>query len=376
MLRPIRCAFLFASFAPLAAPAAAQFSLPGLQQQFARQRDELYRNGALPTQEQETALLKQQVETLQKFVAGAKGEDRWNGCLMLADLRLGLRDRSGAKEALGDIDADAAPPLVLLTAADMFGRLGEKEQRDKLVARALEKDAPLAERMAMARVLMTALREVKKGEQIFTDALAQAKDDEARAYVRWNHADALRQREDLPDNAFNDALEQLSRDLPNTYFGCVAHDRNLASQFKLGGDPIPFTVKTTENTTVDLAALHGRAVLLVFWASGDERSKGLIDALAPVRKRDGDDLFALGIGLDADPKAFARNCTQLGATFLQVCDGKGWMTDLALRYGVEVVPTMIAIDRKGKLAGLNLHVDNKEARDELDAALQRALARE
>ena len=118
------------------------------------------------------------------------------------------------------------------------------------------------------------------------------------------------------------------------------------------------------------------AVLLVFWHSGEDHAKGLVAAVQTLRKQHGDDLFVLGIALDEDPQAFRKAATQLGATFLQVCDGKGAATDLAVRYGVEITPTMLAIDRKGRIAGLNLHVDTQDARDEVAAALQRALARD
>ena len=173
-----------------------------------------------------------------------------------------------------------------------------------------------------------------------------------------------------------DALEKLAKELPKTYWGSVAHDRNLASQFKLGSDAIPFHVTTTENTKVESQALRGRAVLLVYWDSAQEHAQGVVAAVQALRKQHGEDLFVLGIALDQDANAFRKAATQLGATFLQVCDGKGVATDLALRYGVEIAPTMIVLDRKGRIAGLNLHVDTKDARDELAEAMQRALARE
>src|SRR5262249_55665837 len=149
-----------------------------------------------------------------------------------------------------------------LTAADLVSKVGDKPGREQLIAKALAKQAPLEERMAMARVLMTLLHEVERGEKIFSDALAAAGDDEARALVRWHRADALRTREDLPDNSYFDALDKLAQDLPNTYWGSVARDRSRASQWKLGSDATPFAVKTTEGTRVELTALRGRAVLL------------------------------------------------------------------------------------------------------------------
>lgn len=357
--------------------ALAQRTLEELKRTFGAQRDELYADKKLPTQAQEEALRQQQQKALEQFLTQeAKGNDRWLGALYLAEMRMRQRDRDGAKQALLSIDAEAAPAMVLLNTADQFARLGDKARRDALVQKALAKPCSLEERLDLAEVLMTLLREVAAGEKIFADALAAATDDEARAAVRWRYAETLRGREDLPENAYFDALEKLAKELPSTYWGSVARDRNLASQFKLGSDSIAFRATTTENTKVESTALRGRAVLLVFWHSGEDHAKGLVAAVQTLRKQHGDDLFVLGIALDEDPQAFRKAATQLGATFLQVCDGKGAATDLAVRYGVEITPTMLAIDRKGRIAGLNLHVDTQDARDEVAAALQRALARD
>ncbi len=352
-------------------------TLHDVQRAFAEQRDRLYAGSAIPTREQELELLRRQTAELQAFVDHeAAGDDRWNGRLMLADLSLGLRDRPTAIAALRGLDPTVAPPLLLLTAADMAARLDQTELRDRLVDQALQRPAPLPERLAMARILMTLLREVARGDKIFADALAAATDDEQRALVRWHQCDAIREREDLPENSYFTALEQLAKDLPGTYHGSVAKDRCAASQFTIGAPANPFAVTTTEGTRVELQALKGRAVLLVFWSAGDAHGKAMVDHLQSLAKAHAADLLLLGVSIDPDPAEFRRACTALGATFLQVCDGRGWQAELALRYGVEAVPTLIAIDRNGAIAGLNLHVDTKDARDDLDTALQRALRAE
>lgn len=371
--RVVAVATLFAA----CASALAQSPFDELKRTFDKQRDELYAKKPLPTQAQEEALRQQQTKALEQFLAQeAKGDDRWLGAQYLAEMRMQQRDREGAKQALQGIDADAASGMVLLTTAELLARLGDKARRDELVQKALAKKCSLDERLAMAGVLMTLLREVPAGEKIFAEALAAAADDEARGLVRWRYAETLRGREDLPENAYFDALEKLAKELPKTYWGSVAHDRNLASQFRLGSDSIPFQATTTESTKVESQALRGRAVLLVFWHSGEDHAKGVVAAVQALRKQHGDDLFVLGIALDEDAKAYRKAAMQHGATFLQVCDGKGPSTDLALRYGVEIAPTMIVLDRKGKIAGLNLHVDTQDARDDLGAALQRALVRD
>ena len=111
---------------------------------------------------------------------------------MLADLELVRGNRTAAKAALRGIDAKAAPAMVLITAATMAQHLRMTEQRDLWVKTAIEKPALLVDRLAMARMLMTVLQEIEHGDTLFRTALAEAKDDEQRAFVRWHRADALR----------------------------------------------------------------------------------------------------------------------------------------------------------------------------------------
>jgi peroxiredoxin len=232
----------------------------------------------------------------------------------------------------------------------------------------------LAERLAMARELMTELREVERGERIFTAALAAAADDEARAEIRFARATAIRAREDLPENSYYVELERLAADLPATRYGSIARDRAAASQFKLGGAAIPFRARTIGGETVALAELQGKAVLLAFWSLADHGAGATIAAIEQLRSQHGQDLFVLGIALESDCAAFAKALAPLGATFPQVCDGGGADAELALRYHVETTPTLIVLDRQGKIAGLNLHVDTVDAQQELAEALARALA--
>ncbi|HLQ37779.1 MAG TPA: hypothetical protein VK348_08260, partial [Planctomycetota bacterium] len=224
----LAAAMLFAANSP------AQQNLAELQRTFESEWKQLG-SGSESNQKQRQELLQRHAGMLAQFLTDkAKGDDRWNGRLMLADLRVALADQAGAKTALQAIDAEQAPGLVLLTGADMAGRLGLPDLRARWIDAALQKGGKLEERMAMARVLMTLLREVKRGEAVIEQALAAAKDDEARATVLWHRADCIREREDLPENAYFDALDQLAKDLPNTWYGGIDRDRSAASKFQLG----------------------------------------------------------------------------------------------------------------------------------------------
>ncbi len=347
--------------------------LAELRAAFERQWQALGQGDALPTLEQQQALLRRQAAELAAFVQHeAKGDDRWHGRLLLADLRQGLGDGEGAATALREVLAgDAGGPL-LLAGAELAVRLGQQPLRDELVAKALARPASKADRMAMGRVLMTHLREVEKGEGIFAELLAAATDDEQRAEVLWHRASAFREREDLPENAYYQELEKLAKDLPRTRWGGIARDRLLASQFQPGSDAIPFRTALLGGGEFALMAHQDQAVALVFWHTGDPSAAELCAAITAQQKIAGERLAVLGIAFDEDCGKVAANCRALGVSWPQACDGGGWQGELALRYHVETAPTVIVLDRQHKIVALNLHAGTESARADLAAAFARA----
>lgn len=352
--------------------ALAQATLAELERRFRREVQQLSKKS--PSQDEQDRQLDRHVSELRVFVAErAQGDDRWNGRLMLADLELIRGDRKAAVEALQGIDEAAAPAMVLVTAAAMAQHVGLKKIRDTFVATAVAKDAPVEDRMAMARLLMTVLREVEKGEAIIAQALAEATDDEQRAFVRWHQADVLRDREDLPENTGFDALEALAKELPGTYWGAVAKDRLRATRLRAGDDAIEFTTKTLAGTPWSLKAHRGEVIVLAFWSYADYDTPQLVATLKEMREKHAK-LTVLAVCLDRDPAEaeVARALAQLSGDFDVVADGKGPQGDVALRWFVEG-PVVHVIDRGGRVAGLGLHAGTSDGRAELADAVARAL---
>jgi peroxiredoxin len=348
---------------------AAQDTLAALEKRFRAEVQQLAAGS--PSREQRDAQLDRHVDELRAFVKDtARGDDRWNGRLMLADLELVRGERPAAAAALGEIDPAEAPAMVLVTAATMAQHVGMTELRDRLVAGAVAKDAPLADQMAMARLLMTVLREVERGEEIFTRALTAAADDEQRAFVRWHRADALRDREDLPENSGFEALEALAKELPETYWGSVAKDRLRATRLKVGDAAIPFAAQTTEGAKWSLAAQQGKVVVIAFWTAADYDTPTLVATLKDLRQRHSG-LATIGVCLDRDPAEIQKAAAALGVDFPVVGDGKGAMNDVAMRWFVEG-PVIHVIDKQGRVAGLGLHVGTNDGRAQLEAAVARA----
>jgi len=365
MLRVL--AFAFLGLVPLL---PAQTSLQALQQQFRAEARALA--AKQPTHEQRDALRARQLERLRTFVAGdATGDDRWNGLLMLADWQL-ANDQAAAADVLRSIDAKQAPAMVLVSAATMAQHLGLQQLRDDWVEAALTKTAPLVDRLAMGRILMSVLREVARGEKLFADALAAAADDEARSFIRWCKADALREREDLPDNAGFEELERLAADLPATYWGSVAKDRLRATMLAVGDPAIGFRASLRDGKPFALADQRGKCVVLAFWQAADHDTPTLVAVLQDLVRQHGEAVVPLGIALDRDAATIGDAIQKLGITFPVVGDGKGPENDIALRWFVEG-PVVHVIDAAGKVAALGLHVGTADARAQVTEVVARAI---
>ena len=351
------------------APLAAQATLADLQSTFRAEAQRQAASSATPAQR--TELLNQQIAQLQKFLAEAKGDDRWNGRLMLAEMQLVGGSRKTAAETLKTIDSKEAGALLLTSAAAMAQHLNLRDVREAWLTAAVAKDAPVADRLAMARLLMTVLHEVERSETIFKDLLAKAPDDEQKAHVLWHRADAMRDREDLPDNAGFDELEKVAKELPATYWGSVAKDRLRATRLQRGEPAIEFRARTRKGEDWALADQRGKVVVLVFWSAADRDLPTLLALLADLEKQGKGPLAIVGINLDRDDAAIAAAVKLHKIDFPVVGEGKGIQTDAALRWMVEG-PLVHVIDTAGNVEALGVHAGTADARAELMDAVARA----
>lgn len=343
---------------------------------FAAQVDALYADGKSPTREQESELRSRQLQELESFAQHeAEGDDRWSALAMLAGMCAESRQKPRAQKALAALDVDTVPFAAAIRGAEVAAAIDDAASKASLIARAEAKATTIEQRMDLARALMTSLREVSKGEAIADREIAAAKDDEAKAYARWLRCNATREREDLPENSYYDALEELAASLPATRWGGIAKDRCAASKFQLGISCFPFRATTLAGAEFASDALRGKAIALVFCDTTDPSSNATLRALADRRTKAKDDLAVLIVAIDADCATATRSAKDFGDALQFACDGRGMDAELALRFHVETAPTVVLLDRKGAIAGLNLHSETRESQQELDEALARALAK-
>jgi thiol-disulfide isomerase/thioredoxin len=117
--------------------------------------------------------------------------------------------------------------------------------------------------------------------------------------------------------------------------------------------------------------LLGRIVLIDFWATWCPPCLRELPYLKQARSRYGDRFEVLGISLDTFTRQQLRSWLDLHfITWPQVHANGGYDDPVALRFGVERLPTNLLLDRHGRLRAVDVR------REQLFVEVERLLAEE
>jgi thiol-disulfide isomerase/thioredoxin len=135
------------------------------------------------------------------------------------------------------------------------------------------------------------------------------------------------------------------------------------------GKRIDLKGKTIDGRAFDLATAKGKAVLVHYWATWCEPCKQDLETIRGLQAKYGKDGFVpVGVNLDNTPAevtAYLRANKSL--PWAQVYEPGGLDGRLATELGILTLPTMILIDRDGKVVNRNIHAG------ELDTELKKLL---
>ncbi|MEO6847162.1 MAG: TlpA disulfide reductase family protein, partial [Chthoniobacterales bacterium] len=123
--------------------------------------------------------------------------------------------------------------------------------------------------------------------------------------------------------------------------------------------PISLTADTIQGGKINLEALRGKIVAIVFWAADSVPCQLWIRNFRSATSKFPNSLVVVAVSLDTDRTKLENTMKTLNISWPTNFDGKGWENPIARRFGINALPTLWLLDRQGRLRTLNAR-DNYE----------------
>jgi thiol-disulfide isomerase/thioredoxin len=128
------------------------------------------------------------------------------------------------------------------------------------------------------------------------------------------------------------------------------------------GKSLQLQGKTLDGHAFDLDRLRGRVVLLQYWATWCELCKQDMQQLKTLQAKYGQKGFTVvGINLDKDGRTATQYLANARWPWQQLHETGGMDSRLANQMGIQTLPTMILIDKSGRVVRRNVHTSELEA---------------
>jgi thiol-disulfide isomerase/thioredoxin len=112
--------------------------------------------------------------------------------------------------------------------------------------------------------------------------------------------------------------------------------------------------KALDGREVDLAAMKGKVVLLDFWATWCPPCVAeMPNVKASYEKLHPKGFEIVGISFDEDKGTLEEFVKTKEMAWPQFFDGKGWQNVFSQQYGIQIIPAMWLVDKKGNLVDLS-----------------------
>lgn len=111
------------------------------------------------------------------------------------------------------------------------------------------------------------------------------------------------------------------------------------------------TGRDADAQTIDTRTFAGRPVVIVIWARFEPASVDAIKAIEAERVAR-PEIVVVGVNIDERAEDMQAVTRAVAIGWPQVFDGMGWASEFLRTWGLRAVPTVLVLDREGRLLGL------------------------